>query len=92
MKKYITIIAILLSIVLPSPAQNFIALKKEKVVYTDTTTTYTYQIQSTKYPVFKSKNGAFYIWKISSKTNKKYKYYLPKSIQIKMGRKYNTSK
>lgn len=92
MKKIITIIAMLLFVALPSFAQNFVATEKTKTVYTDTVTTYTYQIKDIKYPVFKSKTGAFYIYKTSSKTNKKYKYYLPKEIQIKMGRKYNTSK
>lgn len=86
------IIVVLLSVALPSLAQNFIAPEKERTVYTDTTTTYTYQIRGIKHPVFKSKSGAFYIWKTSSKTNKKYKYYLPKDIQARMGRKYNTSK
>lgn len=34
-----------------------------------------------------------YVWKTSKKTNKKYRMYLPKEIQIKMGRKYEiTSK
>lgn len=69
-------------------AQNFVAPQKEKVTYSDSTTTYTYQIKETKYKVFRSKSGAYYIWKKSSKTGKNYKYYLPKEIQIKMGRKY----
>lgn len=69
-------------------AQNFVAPQRERVAYTDTTTTYTYEIKGTKYKVFRSKNGAYYIWKKSSKTGKNYKYYLPKEIQIKMGRKY----
>ena len=34
------------------------------------------------------KTGAFYIWKVSKKTNKKYKYYLPKDVQKQMGREY----
>ncbi len=54
----------------------------------DTTTTYTYEISSKVYRVFKSKSGAFYIWKHSSKTGRLYKMYLPKEIQIQMGRKY----
>ena len=40
------------------------------------------------YNVYVYRNGAYYIWKISKRTNKPYKYYLPKDIQIKMGRKY----
>lgn len=71
-------------------AENFKAPTRQSVEYTDTTTTHTYEIKDIKYPVFKSKNGAFYIWKTSKKTNKKYKYYLPKEIQKKIGSKYNS--
>lgn len=67
---------------------NFKAPEKEKVEFKDSTTNHTYEIKEIKYPVFRSKNGAFYIWKTSNKTGKKYKYYLPKEIQEKMGRKY----
>lgn len=34
-----------------------------------------------KYPIFISKKGAYYIKKISLKTGKEYKQYLPKEIQ-----------
>lgn len=70
--------------------ENFKAPTRQSVEYTDTTTIHTYEIKDIKYPVFKSKNGAFYIWKTSKKTNKKYKYYLPKEIQEKIGRKYDS--
>ena len=66
-------------------AQAFKAPEKCKV---DTTTTYTYEISKTVYRVYKSKSGAFYIWKTSKKTGKPYKMYLPKEIQIQMGRRY----
>lgn len=69
-------------------AKDYVAAKKQSVVFTDTTTTDTYTINSIKYNVYKSKTGAFYIWKDSKKTNKKYKYYLPKDIQQQMGREY----
>ena len=83
---------VLLTMALPSVAQNFIAPEKERTAFTDTTTTYTYQIKGVKHPVFKSRSGAYYIYKVSSKTGKKYKYYLPKEIQIQMGRKYKSTK
>lgn len=71
-------------------ADDFIAPKRNnRAVFTDTTTTHTYRIDETKYDVYKSKSGAFYIWKVSKKTGKAYKYYLPKDIQIQMGRQYN---
>lgn len=70
-------------------AQEFVAsTHKNNTQYTDTTTTYTYRCSEKVYDVYVSRNGAYYIWKISKRTNKLYKYYLPKEIQIKMGRKY----
>lgn len=70
-------------------AQEFTApTRKRGTQFTDTTTTYTYKCPENTYKVFVSKNGAYYIWKISKKRNKPYKYYLPKDIQVKMGRKY----
>lgn len=82
MKKILTVLMMMFTMSLS--AQNFVA----REVFTDSITTYTYQIKSIVYPVYKSRSGAFYIWKISAKTNKRYKYYLPKEIQIKMGRIY----
>ena len=70
-------------------ADNFKAPSKQKVEWTDSTTNHTYEIRNIKYDIFKSKNGSFYIWKTSKKTGKKYKYYLPKEIQIKLGKKYD---
>lgn len=69
-------------------AQEFVVPSKTKVVFTDTTTTFTYKMPERTYKVYKTKNGAFYIWKVSKKTGKEYRYYLPKEIQIQMGRKY----
>lgn len=89
MKRYILIALVSLLLPVLAFSQNFKAPEKEKIEFTDSTTTYTYEIKEVKYPVFKSKSGAFYIWKTSKKTGKKYKYYLPKEIQIKMGRTYN---
>lgn len=89
MKKLFAMLLLVLSISVVASADNFTAPTKTKSVYTDTTTTHTYEIKNIKYDIFKSKSGAYYIWKTSNKTNKKYKYYLPKEIQIKLGRKYN---
>lgn len=72
-------------------ADNFVAPKRSsRSTFTDTTTTHTYQIDETKFDVYKTRNGAFYIWKVSKRSGKKYKYYLPKEIQIKMGRIYSS--
>ena len=70
-------------------AQEFVApTRKNNTQHTDTTTTYTYRYSEKVYNVYVSRNGAYYIWKINKRTNKLYKYYLPKDIQIKIGRKY----
>lgn len=69
-------------------AQEFNAPSRHKVAFTDTTTTYTYRMTDKVYKVYKSRNNAFYIWKVSKRSDKLYKNYLPKEIQIKMGRKY----
>lgn len=89
MKKRIitTLLAAILTLSLS--AQEFVAPSKSSTVFTDTTTTFTYKMSDKTYKVYKSKNGAFYVWKISKKTSKPYKMYLPKEIQIKMGRKYS---
>lgn len=89
MKKFliITLLSVLTGVCVY--ADNFKAPSKQQVEWTDSTTNHTYEISNVKYDIFKSKNGSFYIWKTSKKTGKKYKYYLPKEIQIKLGRKYD---
>lgn len=70
-------------------AQVFHAPSSKRAVFTDTTTTFKYVPSDGKqYSVFRSRSGAMYIWKLSKKSGKMYKYYLPKEVQIKMGRKY----
>lgn len=89
MKKFITIALLMLT--MSAQAQVFHAPKtsRSKAAYTDTTTTFKYVTSDEKqYSVFRSKSGALYIWKLSKKSGKLYKMYLPKEIQIKMGRKY----
>ena len=86
MKKILSLIFAMV-VVLTANAQTFKAPTTK--VYTDTTTTFTYQMPDKVYKVYKSKSGAFYIWKVSKKTGRLYKMYLPKEIQIQMGRRYN---
>lgn len=88
MKHLFLIILLAIGLSISLSAKNYVAPKKQSIVFTDTTTTDTYTINNDKYNVYKSKTGAFYIWKVSKKTNKKYKYYLPKDIQKQMGREY----
>ena len=88
MKRVLLILILLIGLTVSVSAKDYVAPTRKSVEYTDSTTTDTYIIKNDKYNVYKSKSGAFYIWKTSKKTSKKYKYYLPKDIQIQMGRKY----
>lgn len=86
MKKIMTILTLMI-ISINLNAQEFVAPERT-ITKHDSTTTYTYKCPEQTYKVYKSRKGAFYIWKVSKKSNKQYKYYLPKDIQIVMGRKY----
>ena len=83
MRKLFALLIMVVLLSLSVGAKDYTAPTKERssVAYTDTITGDTY--------VFKTKSDARYIWKTSKKTNKKYKYYLPKEVQIQMGRQYN---
>jgi hypothetical protein len=86
MKRYIFCLLIALFSI-ASYSQDVIKEGKTfKVQTTQTTseqqTEYTWEDKKgVKYPIFISKNGACYIKRISSKTGKEYKQYLPKEIQ-----------
>jgi hypothetical protein len=48
----------------------------------ETQTAYFWQDkEGNKYPIYKSKTGSLYVKRISKKTGKEYKYYLPKATQ-----------
>ena len=48
----------------------------------DTQTQFTWQDKDGNiYPIYISKKGACYVIKVSKKTGKEYKYYLPKDVQ-----------
>lgn len=91
MRKLTLLLVMVLGVSLQASAQQFVAPTKHSASNVDSTTTYTYKMSSDIYKVYKSKIGAYYVWKTSKKTNKKYRMYLPKEIQIKMGRKYETT-
>lgn len=86
MKKIMTILMLMI-ISINLDAQEFVA-PEHTIAKHDSTTSYTYKCPEKTYKVYKSRKCAFYIWKVSKRTNKQYKYYLPKDIQIAMGRKY----
>lgn len=51
----------------------------------DTKTKFTWEDkEGNKYPIFITKKGACYILRVSKKTNKEYKYYLPKETQAQI--------
>ena len=63
--------------------------KVEQTTSTDTKTHYTWQEKDgTKYPIYITKKGACYIIKVSKKTSKPYKRYLPKEIQKQIAQEY----
>jgi hypothetical protein len=84
------IIAILAVILLNSSVSLFAEVTREgntfKTEQTSTSqgtqTKYTWEDkEGNKYPIFITKRGACYVNKVSKKTGKEYKYYLPKNIQ-----------
>lgn len=91
MKRLTFLLVMVLGVSLQVSAQQFVAPTKHSTSNVDSTTTYTYKITDDIYKVYKSRTGAYYVWKTSKKTNKKYRMYLPKEIQIKMGRKYEVA-
>lgn len=88
MKTKLLTLIIVLFISLSASADNFTS-PKASAAPVDSTTIHTYEIKSIKYPIFRSKRNSYYIWKTSSKTNKKYKYYLSKEIQQQIKSKDN---
>ena len=56
----------------------------------DTKTKYTWEDKDgNKYPIFITKKSACYIKRVSKKTGKEYKYYLPKNIQETIKKELN---
>lgn len=91
MRRLTLLLVMVLGLSLQVSAQQFVAPTRHSTSNVDSTTTYTYKMSDNIYKVYKSRTGAYYVWKTSKKTNKKYRMYLPKEIQIKMGRKYQTT-
>ena len=87
MKKIMTLIAFV-AISIACNAQMFEAPKKAKTEWKDSTTTFTYKTNKGEVvKVFKSSRGSYYYY-AKNKKGELRKYYVPKDIQIKMGRKY----
>ena len=56
----------------------------------DTKTKFTWEDkQGNKYPIYITKKGSCYIIRVSKKTNKEYKQYLPKDVQAQIKKELN---
>lgn len=65
-------------------------VEKTTSVNQGTQTKYTWEDkEGNKYPIFITKKGTCYINKISKKTGKEYKYYLPKDTQEQIKKELN---
>ena len=86
MKRFIIIsFVILLGIIanaqIVKEGNTFTQTKTEKVTEAKKTQ-FTYQDnKGNKYPIYVSSRGSLYVIKVSKKTGKEYKYYLPKEVQ-----------
>lgn len=84
MKRFIlmVLIALMATISQAEVVRNGDTFKVEQTAKQDTKTKFTWEDKDgNKYPIFITKKGACYIFKVSKKTGKEYKYYLPKDIQ-----------
>lgn len=89
MKHFIIIIALLLGSFTgyAEVTREGDTFKVEKTATTssNTQTKYTWQDkEGNKYPIFITKKGACYVKRVSKKTGKEYKYYLPKEVQTQI--------
>lgn len=93
--KYIITLLIVLSMSVIGYAdivRNGDTFKVEKTtsVNQNTKTKYTWEDkEGNKYPIFITKKGACYVLRVSKKTDKEYKYYLPKDIQETIRKELN---
>lgn len=67
MRKLTLLLVMVLGVSLQAGAQQFVAPTKHSISNVDSTTTYTYKMSDNIYKVYKSKTGAYYVWKISKK-------------------------
>ena len=94
MKHLITLLVVLLmgTASYADVVRNGDTFKVEKAasVNQDRLTGYTWEDKDGNlYPIYITKKGACYILRISKKTGKEYKYYLPKEVQETIKRELN---
>ena len=93
--KYIIALLVALSMSVASYAGvvrhgNTFVVENTTSVNQDTKTQFTWQDKDGNiYPIYITKKGACYILRISKKTGKEYKYYLPKDIQETIKKELN---
>ena len=93
--KYIIALLVALSMSVASYADvvrdgDTFKVEKTTSVNQDTQTKYTWEDkEGKKYPIFITKRGACYVKKVSKKTGKEYKYYLPKDIKETIKKELN---
>ena len=93
--KYIIALLVALSMSVTGYAdvvRNGDTFKVEKTtsVNQNTQTKYTWEDkEGNKYPIYVTKKGACYVLRVSKKTGKEYKYYLPKNIQETIKKELN---
>lgn len=88
--KYIITLIITLFSILPIYSQSkTVSYKQEGKTFISVKTTssfnpiptgYTWKIEDKSYPIYMGNTGSCFIMKISKKTNKPYRYYLPKEV------------
>lgn len=87
MKKFLIILVMLImgmtgTTCIAEVVRNGNTFETVQTSQTDVQTPYTWKDKDGKtYPIYISKKGACYIKRISKKTGKEYKYYLPKETQ-----------
>ena len=88
MKKFMMFVAFA-AMCITANAQLFEApAKKAKTAFTDSLTSFTYKTNKGEIvKVFISRRGSYYYY-TKNKKGELRKYYIPKEVQIKMGRKY----
>ena len=93
--KYIIALLVALSMSIASYAGvvrdgNTFRVENTTSVNKDTKTKYTWEDKDGNiYPIYITKKSACYVIKVSKKTDKEYKYYLPKNIQETIRKELN---
>jgi hypothetical protein len=91
MRKVFIAIMVLMSITCAGQVirngKTFTKVSNKSIVKSDTIVTdYTWQVKDTLYPIIVSKSGSCFIGKISSKTGKYYRSYLPKEVSAEISK------